>query len=206
MNLKVFTTQVNFCTQQRFLCPTHWDTREIWISVHLRVSGLEHTENMKQWTQCLWSQLHPTDWAYSPRKPNNSTLLCLLATAVPTGNWAAAPWVHNLVFPAAAAPVTLAPACSGGLPKSHNPRKTSASMTSDVVEVPAFPALPMVMPAAAAAAVARHQPSQRHKQRKWGNWQQVWPWQRKVESVCRLKQCRQGTKNLCYSATYWKAK
>lgn len=74
MNLKVFTKQVNFCTQQRFLCPTHWDTREIWISVHLRVSGLEHTENMKQWRQWLWSQPHRTDWAYSPRKPNNSTL------------------------------------------------------------------------------------------------------------------------------------
>jgi len=48
-----------------------------------------------------------------------------------------------LSFQLAAALVTLAPACSGGLSKFYNPRKTSATTTSDVVEVPAIPALPV---------------------------------------------------------------
>ena len=42
MNLKVFTKQVNFCTQQRFLCPTHQDAGDFHTSALLKEVGLEH--------------------------------------------------------------------------------------------------------------------------------------------------------------------
>lgn len=149
----------------------------------MRVSGLEHTENTKQWRQCLWSQPHPTDWAYSPRKPNNSTLLCLLPTAVPTGNWAAALWVHSLVFPAGSSTCDSGPCLQRWPFQILQPQEDISNHDFGRGGGTCHPSAPSVMPATAAWAAARHQPSQRHKQIKWGNWQHIWLWQWKVESM-----------------------
>ena len=66
------TTNKTSITQQKYLCPKHKDAREFHTSVHLKVGGLEHIEEVEprnQWRQCMWSQ-NPS-WTCSPREPSS---------------------------------------------------------------------------------------------------------------------------------------
>ena len=142
-----------------------------------------------------WLSLHP-------RKPNNSSRLwppghCGARGELGSSSMSPPPWLSSRSSAWDSGP------CPQWRPSQiPQPRKTSATTTLDAVEAPAIPALPVVMPAAAAA---RHQPSQRHKQTV-RTWRHVWPWQWKVGSVWSWSRADKGPKNLCYSATYWKAK
>ena len=100
VSLLLFTISKTSTTQQKCLCPTHQDTGEFHISVHLKVGGLEHTEEVElgeQWRWYLqsWSTSHG-NWTCSPRKPSSDRggseyNSGLLAAVVPTAtdNWAA---------------------------------------------------------------------------------------------------------------------
>ena len=112
------------------MCPTHWDAREFHTSAHLKVGGLEHTEEVEpgeQWRWCLQS-LSP-----SPREPGSSkggsshdSSLPATVTPVAIANWAAVavrPGTLSLQPPELWKPPapTPCPQCNGG---AHKPKNT----------------------------------------------------------------------------------
>ena len=159
---------------------------------------------MKQWRQCLWSQPHPTDWAYSPRKPNNPTLPpghcsahrelgsstmspqpCLSSSSNTCDSGPCLQWWPSQIPQPQEDISNHDFGCGGGTCHPSAPSGDASHSSSSSSKAPAI----------AEAQAKKMRELTTHPALQW-----------KVESVWSLKQCRQGTKNLCYSATYWKAK
>lgn len=115
------TTSKTSTTQQTCICWTYQGAGEFHAAVHLKEGGLECIEEAElgeQWRWCLqsWSPSHG-GWAHGLREPSSSrrgsthdsSLLATVALANHRWLGSSGSGAHNLISPAAEAPITLPP-------------------------------------------------------------------------------------------------